>query len=152
MADPLSIAASVVALVQLCKGLYDFFIDAGETGRALRNDIKEPQNQLTELRLQYEGAKSENVQIPLRISRHVKDIQVQCKGELDALRRTLEPMRLTVADIVVWLKKPDAVYIRDCITKYQQSLHFYFVLVNTYFPVSCPLTLGARLMQGSRLF
>jgi hypothetical protein len=128
--DPLSIAASVAALAQLCQSLYAYFSGAGPTGRALRNDIKELQNQLIELRIQDEDARSNSILIPSRISRRVVDIQTQCKVELDALQRTLEPMRLTVADIKTWLTRPDSAYIRDRISKYQQSLQFYFMLIN----------------------
>jgi hypothetical protein len=130
MSDPLSIAASVAALAQLCQSLYAFFSEAGATGRALRNDIKELSNQLTELRIQYQDAKKENLLIPPRISRRVVDIQAECNKEMDALRKTLEPMRLTVADIKIWLTKPDAVYIRDRVSKYQQSIQYYFMLIN----------------------
>jgi hypothetical protein len=133
MGEPLSIAASVVALAQLCKSLYTFFSDTG-TGRALRNDIKELGNQLEELGIQYEKAITENIEIPERISTCVKDIRVQCKSELEALRETLEPMRPTVAHIRRWLKKPDAAYCRDRISTYKQSIQFYVLLITAYFP------------------
>ena len=131
MADPLSIAASVVTLAQLCRSLAAFFRDtAGSTGRALRNDIKELENQLTELGHQYDEATRSGIPIAPRISRRVVSIQAQCMEELDMLRKTLEPMRFTIPEVITWLKKPDAMYVRDRISKHQQSLHYYFTLIN----------------------
>lgn len=131
MADPISIAASVVTLAQLCRGLIAFFRDtAGPAGRVLRDDIKELQNQLTELGIQYDEATRSGIPIAPRISKRVHNIQAQCMAELDTLRRTLEPIRFTIPEVITWLNRPDAINLRYRINKYQQSLHYYFTLIN----------------------